>query len=391
MFQDILAPVPASLLDSVREKDEPLLGNWLRVHDEIDGFPDWEDCQICIMGVLEARGSADFPQQADAPNAIRQHLYRLFPGDWHGLKVADIGNLYPGESRDDTFAALIDLLRDQLQRGILPIVLGGSHDLVYAMYRAYEYNDRTVNMASVDARFDLGKQEDGALNERNYLSHVILQKPYRLFNFANLGYQSYFNHPEERDLMERMHFDLVRLGELRSDIRLCEPIFRDTDLVSIDFSAMKSMMGGVVRHGPNGLTEEEVCALARYAGISDKLSSFGLFGLDAASPAASGMSLLAAQTVWYLIEGYCGRKGDFPLSDRGAYDRFAVLVEDSDDELIFYRSPLSGRWWMDVPVTLSETPDKKTMVMVPCTHDDYEQACNNEIPERWWKAYRKSV
>ena len=79
------------------------------------------------------------------------------------------------------------------------------------------------------------------------------------------------------------------------------------------------------------------------------------------------------------------------MSDRGTYDRFAVLVEDSDDELIFYRSPLSGRWWMDVPVTLSETPDKKTMVMVPCTHDDYEQACNNEIPERWWKAYRKSV
>jgi hypothetical protein len=31
---------------------------------------------------------------------------------------------------------------------------------------------------------------------------------------------------------------------------------------------------------------------------------------------------------------------------------------------------------------------KKTLL--PCTNDDYIAACKAEIPERWWKAHRKS-
>jgi hypothetical protein len=29
--------------------------------------------------------------------------------------------------------------------------------------------------------------------------------------------------------------------------------------------------------------------------------------------------------------------------------------------------------------------------LLPCSHDEYIVACNNEMPERWWKAQRKSI
>jgi hypothetical protein len=28
---------------------------------------------------------------------------------------------------------------------------------------------------------------------------------------------------------------------------------------------------------------------------------------------------------------------------------------------------------------------------LPCTHEDYLAACEQEIPERWWKAQRRNV
>ena len=78
--------------------------------------------------------------------------------------------------------------------------------------------------------------------------------------------------------MEKMHFDLIRLGSLRADMALCEPYLRDSDLVSMDMSSVKASGGIEVAHpGPNGFLEDEICSLSRYAGISDKVSSFGLF------------------------------------------------------------------------------------------------------------------
>ena len=208
--------------------------------------------------------------------------------DWP-FRVVDLGTLYAGEQREDTYAALKEILVELFKFKVIPLVIGGSQDLTYAMYRAYDLTDQTVNIAAVDSRFDLGRQTEMPLNEFNYLSHIILKKPYRLFNFANLGYQSCFIHQDEKALMEKMHFDLIRLGSLRADMALCEPYLRDSDLVSMDMSSVKASGGIEVAHpGPNGFLEDEICSLSRYAGISDKVSSFGLLGWRAAKLGATG-------------------------------------------------------------------------------------------------------
>jgi hypothetical protein len=174
---------------------------------------------------------------------------------------------------------------------------------------------------------------------------------------------------------------------------LCEPLFRDSDLVSIDMSSLRASVAIDVAHpGPNGFNEEEICALARYAGISDKVSSFGIFGLKSAVTEQTNITaMLAAQVVWYFLEGVSARKGDYPVSSTKSYDRFAVLINDGEEELVFYRSPLSGRWWMEVPLHSIDSLSKTRSVLVPCTQADYDQACTNEVPDRWWRAYQKGM
>src|SRR5690606_11974824 len=137
---------------------------------------------------------------------------------------------------------------------------------------------------------------------------------------------------------------------------------------------------------PNGFDGKEICILARYAGISDKVTSFGVFNHNNSKQE----SVLIAQVLWYFIEGYHYRSNEYPFGSKEQYLKYIVPVED-DEELVFYKSDRTDRWWIEIP-NLSHGNNKlKRNTLLPCTYEDYLGACNNEMPERWWKAQRKNI
>jgi hypothetical protein len=48
-----------------------------------------------------------------------------------------------------------------------------------------------INIVNVDKSFDLGDSSKPITNS-SYIGKVILEKPYNLFNYTALGYQTYF-------------------------------------------------------------------------------------------------------------------------------------------------------------------------------------------------------
>ncbi len=388
ILNDYLAPVRAAVL-AEREETSSSLGQQLRIHEEIEGLPDWEDCRLAFFGVKEDRGGRS-KGSAEGPDVVRRYLYALQGGEWDA-PLADLGDIYAGERLSDTMVAVKEVSYQLLKRGVIPVLIGGSQDLTYGLYRAYDGMEQTVNLAAIDARFDLGKQDD-PLQEGSYLSHVILQKPYILFNFSLLGYQTYYADPEEIRLMERMYFELHRLGRLHGQIQEAEPLLRDADLVSFDLAALRQGDApGKAENSPNGFSAEEACALARYAGISDKTSAFGLFGFIPARDPFDSTAHLAAQMLWYFTEGVFSRKGDYPLRKKEEYERYTVLIEEGKYQLVFYKSPFSGRWWIEVPQKENGEIKHNRHQLIPCSARDYEEALRNEIPERWWQAMKKSI
>ena len=99
-----------------------------------------------------------------------------------------------GDSVDDTYFLLKQVTEDLLNRSIIPIILGGSR-LAYAQYRAYDDYGQMVNLVNVDAQFDLGDTEQDLCN-KSYVGKMVVNEPYNLFNYANIGYQTYFNAQE---------------------------------------------------------------------------------------------------------------------------------------------------------------------------------------------------
>lgn len=363
-------------------------GNRIAAYTEAGDFPSLENINLAIIGVEEDRASLNNEGCGLAPNYVRENFYKLFQGNYTS-KIADLGNIKKGNTIEDTYFALTDVLSQLLKKNIVPIIIGGGQDLTYCNYNAYTSLEQTINIVSVDASFDIG-DGDKALNSQSYLSKIILHKPNILFNYSNIGYQTYFVEQNAIELMDKLYFDAHRLGHVRANIEEVEPIVRNADVVSFDISSIRQCDApGNGNASPNGFHGEEACQIARYAGLSDKLSSIGFYEINPAFDTNKQTAHLVAQMIWYFIDGYYNRKQDYPIVDKSLYTKYRVSIKDHEHEIIFYKSNKSDRWWMDVPYPINHKIKYERHQMVPCSYSDYKTACSDEMPDKWWQTFQK--
>lgn len=358
-------------------------------HHTNEYFPDLDNIRIAIIGVPEDRLANRNIGCAGAADAIRPYLYNLFPPQKE-LKIADLGNIREGLSPIDTYVALGDIVSMLIEKDIFPVILGGSQDLTIGNYLAYENTGQSISLLSIDNTFDLG---DG-FNSGNaaWLNDIIMRQPNFLFNYSNLGYQTYFVDQEAIRLMKNLSFDAYRLGAFNQNLEDTEPIIRNADCISIDISSIRcSDAPGCANSTPNGLYGEQLCRIARYAGMSDKLSSIGFYEYNPHYDNHGQTGHLIAQAIWYIIDGVYNRVNDQPYRDdqKDQYIRYFVNVDGQDDEIIFMKSKKSDRWWMQVSCPVYLQTKYMRHIFVPCTYSDYQMACNNDLPDRWWQVYQK--
>ena len=166
------------------------LGNIIAIHTAEDGLPDYTTCNIALIGVTDDRRAVGNEGCGLAPDSIRKFLFRLNVGPYP-IKMADLGNIKNGFSVSDTYFALSSVVAELIENNVLPVIIGGSQDLTFANYQAYQSLGQIINIVAVDPMFDLGKSEE-EINAQSYLSSIILHQPNYLFNYANIGYQTYF-------------------------------------------------------------------------------------------------------------------------------------------------------------------------------------------------------
>lgn len=382
---EFLTPVSKQIVAHREILPEGVLGKSITMYQEGNAFPDLRGITFAIIGVAEQRNDIDYMGSSLSFDAIRKGFYQLYPGNWSS-KVADLGDIRPGAEVTDTYFAVKTVLAQLIEQKVIPIVLGGSQDLAYAQYRSYDNLGRMVNLVNIDQRFDLGDAEK-PISNKSYVGKIIVDQPYNLFNYSVLGYQSYLNPPAEIALMDKLYFDACRLGQVIGDITIVEPMIRDADLVTLDVTAIKSAeLSYQYKESPNGFDSREICAISRYAGISNKVSSFGIYELKDFEEASNAASLIA-QVLWYFMEGVNFRFEEGDLDDERIYTLYRVPI--NDEILLFRKSNRSGRWWIELPIISSVNNKLKTQTLLPCTYGEYLSATNQEIPERWYKARRK--
>ncbi len=365
MLDNWLQPI-STALTATDNRTEQTLGKNLQLYS--DTFPNLEQTRIALLGTDEA-----------ATDAVRQVLYPLsFP--FSHLQIADIGN-----ARKADQAFLIPLLKELLDSQIVPVLISPHVHHILPLYKAFQSLQSHVNFNIVDERLPLGESKKGESDF--YLNDILMNTRSRLFHFGAIGCQTHHTPPEAFQFLEKNSFDCIRLGNARADISEVEPVIRDGDLMGFHLAALRQADApGVANPSPSGFTVEEACQICRYAGMSDKLKAFGIFGLHTHLDRDAQTAQVVAQMIWYFVDGFYNRKNDFPVSNDGLTE-YIVDFKSMDYQLTFWKSQRSSRWWMQVPVKIGKKYNRHRLI--PCSYNDYKLACQDELPERLLNAYKR--
>ncbi len=368
MLQNWLSPIS---LPTSKSKGENIrkqeFGSKIQIFEK--RFPKLKNTRIAIIGI-----------GARQANQVREELYKLsFP--FKKLKIADLGNV-----KNEQISFLIPIITELLDSGIFPILIGNKENLTLAQFKAHKNRQQLVNLAIVDEQVRCDPDEKPT-SKFYFLNDLLRVKHPSLFHLDIIACQSHFISSPSRALPSTTHFDFSRLGKVRNNIETVEPLARDADLLSFSLSAIKqSEAPGQVEPSPSGLFSEEACQICRYAGISDKLSSMGIYGYAPEKDTNCQTAKVIAQMVWYFIDGFVNRKGDYPISSDGLTE-YIVDMKSMQQNLTFWKSEKSGRWWIQVPVKTKKKHQRHRLI--PCSYIDYKMTCQDEIPERLLVAFKR--
>jgi formiminoglutamase len=351
-------------------------------------MPDYKDAHIAILGVREARGS-QHSGVAEGPDEIRRKLYNLKRGTG-AMKIVDLGNLNPGHDLEESYVRLSEVCRMLLESNVLPVILGGSHDLDYGQYAAYETMDKLVSFLNVDAFLDLDEKKDSPANT-SHIHKILLHEPNLLFSYAHLAYQSYLIDPLCVSILEKLYFEAFRVGQIRNNLQEIEPVVRNADALSFDVTAIRSADApGNALAQPFGLTGEEACQICWYAGLNEKLSTVGFYEYNPTfDDSHKKTASVIATMVWYFVEGYYHRKNDQNFTSND-FLKYVVSMPSEPETLTFYKSKFSDKWWMEVPYPNGKKRYARNST-VPCSYTDYQIATKGEVPERYINTISKLI
>lgn len=381
-IQSFFTPVSSELYAEKSRWETTQIGRKVDVYTE-NNFPDVKYAEIVIFNIPEYEGSRNSESELECK--IRTSFYSFHYDNLP--RIADLGVLRLMPNRKESFKIIKKVCKELIHNGIIPFIIGGGHDISYAIYKSYADLDKFINLTVVDSKFDIGLEEDN-LASFSHLGKMISHKPSHLFHYTHLGYQSYFVSNIAADMLEAMNFDTIRLGDLKANFNEIEPIMRNTDLLCFDISAIQHAFAAAnVYSSPNGLSGEDACKIMRYAGVSDKITAVGFFEYNQNKDKNNQTAFLLAEMIWYFIDGYKIRKNELNPNIKNC-TKYTVAFEDGKNEITFYKSQNSGRWWMGVPFKKEGIKDLQNYY-VACSYEDYETANEGEIPERWVKMLNK--
>ena len=383
-FTDFFDPVgldrPAiQVLDS-----EDSFSHQIRVHTPDQPVSELDKFQVALVGVPEDRNGF-IKGSNGGPDVLRRALYQL-AGLPRELRIYDLGNIKAGSSVNDSYYALRDVILELQERGLIIVILGGSQDLCRGVFLALEKKEGLHHVLSIDSMLDFsGKGEK--VHSRNYLDYLMKGETVKNFCYTNLGHQAHFTTTRQTDQLADSCLESIRLGVARSDLKLTEPLIRDSEFISIDMGAVRhSDAPGASLPSPNGFFGDELCQLSRYAGMSKEANILGIFELCPEKDINGQTAHLGAQAVWYFLEGITQRISEDPLSTPQHMKQFIVNLDAAGHDLVFHKSSLSDRWWMEIPVKNRATGQN---FFISCSYEEYQQACRQEIPDRWWRYLHK--
>ena len=292
----------------------------------------------------------------ESADRVRTALYAM-TAHAHPLPIIDLGNL-----RNPTPGFGVGLVEELLAAGLIPLWIGGANRVVNAARAAHQKIFTRTALCEAHPR---GGQNEG---EATTLTDSL--------RYTHLGGQAHQLPHQRRTALDARGDTGLSLGQLRTNLERAEPLIRNADWLGVHAGVLReSCLPTVAQPSAVGLTVEELCQLAFYGGISDRLVGCSIDGWLPERDADGRSTRAVATVLWYFLDGVAQRKGDFPVS-KTHMTEYVVSPAEGAGPLTFWKSERSGRWWVEVEETARPQSQKQ---LLACNYEDYERAVNGTL------------
>ncbi|SMO62372.1 Arginase family enzyme [Saccharicrinis carchari] len=361
---------------------EDTLGNQI-VYGIADGwdFNDLKKFEVAIVGLADDKNAPQNQGCSQAVSTIRDSLSALRKTS-RDIQIVDLGNL-KGKTLNDRYFALAEVTQLLSASGLCMLLVGGGQDYVLPLTKGLARDKNDLSVTIVDAKLDFCHNGTD-FSAHTFLSELGAHYNKDIFELNILGAQNYLLGESQVSKMNRLGWECVRLKELRGEnIDCAEPFCRDAELFCFDVGAIQqSYLPYYSNININGFTGYEACQLAWYAGAGATSKAFCLSEYNPTIDKTGKGSMLCAEIIWHFLDAKSQYTREIPKEHMQEYKISVVHLHDFDVHIRFYSNRLNNRWWIEVPW-------KNGIKLLACSKKDYLKAQSGELPDKWWKFYKK--
>ncbi len=287
-------------------------------------------CAVAILGVPDELGvqlNHGRPGASLGPGAFRDALAR-FGTPYDAARAADLdvpvfdaGDVIPAPGADadaltETHARVTAAVGAIHDLGMVPIVVGGGHDITFPAVRAAAERFGAVGGINVDPHLDVRETVGSGMPYRRLIDAGHLD-PRRFVEFGVGRFSNSREHVEwarDRGVTIILDEELRRVGasdRIEQAWSIALPDAGAAGFVSVDIDALDgSRAPGVSSVNTFGLPVELVCAIARRAGGDARVRHFDMMELSPPNddpPGAGRTARVAALVFLHFIAGFAER------------------------------------------------------------------------------------
>lgn len=233
------------------------------------------------------------------------------------IKVANCGKIIPVKNNViKTHERVTKKVSEILKKGLLPIVIGGGHDISYASVKAASLKFKKIGQINIDAHYDVRPVIDGKISSGTPFRRLLDGKFLNGKNFVEFGAHSPRCLPEHYQYLMKNKATVMRLENINKEglEKALKKAFSISDkntnatVFDIDIDGVMSKYApGCSAPGKVGFTKKQVLQAAYLAGKNKKVKLFNLMEVSPVYDIDNKTVKLASEILISFIKGFSER------------------------------------------------------------------------------------
>lgn len=297
------------------DTNDQRIGHYLGQKISDDKLP-----QAVIIGFPSDEGvrrNGGRPGAAQAPDAIRKHLYKMTPDveDFEKFihlveHTNDVGTLVVSGDLQNDQQNLGNVVAGYLEQGVIPIILGGGHETAFGHFLGYAKAELQTAILNVDAHTDVRPLRNGQAHSGSPFRQALEHASGCCDMYMMAGLQPHSVAKSHLEYIESFGGQYYFRDE--TNITNISGLFHAYEsprlLVTFDMDAVdQAFAPGVSAPCVNGLPTDLWLTAAYLAGRNEQVTSFDLSEFNPAHDRDAQTANLAALTIWHFLLGLSQR------------------------------------------------------------------------------------